>query len=240
MRFLNIWKSLEEQIKITKTEFDNIPGLDETIKGILNLKESEIYEKVYEATKIEPKNVEEQESVDELLKIPQVKLASKILKKPIYYIPPLTDVIIASHFIGTISMLDFIRYAYKQKKLSKQDINKNHTLLEQIIPSLNHFNTTNSYEVPDEGYYRKLKQIKWNKQGKKLFGKLHDIKFTVQSDRWKSDFTTFGTGEMFMLGFLAACNAVNHQRNTMLPEDVIRAYKTYFKLLNTDINKLEL
>jgi len=242
MGFLYAWKPLEEQIEIIKTEFGDIPGLDETIKGILSLQESKIYEKVYEATlKIKRVKIEEQESVDELLKVPQVELASKILKKPIFYLPPFTDVIIATHFIGIISMLDFIRYAYKDKILSKEELMKNYRLLEGIMSSLDQFDVVKDYGVPDEGYYRKLKQMKWDTQGKRLFQKLEDMRGKVMVDRdWGSASSTFQTGEMFMLGFLAACNALNHQRNSMLPEDVIIAYKTYFKLLNTDISKLEL
>jgi hypothetical protein len=220
MGFLYAWKPLEEQIEIIKTEFGDIPGLDETIKGILSLQESKIYEGVYLASKkghVEGLSVEV--TADELKAMPQVNIASNVLKKPVFYLPPITDLIIATHFLGTLHVL----------------------ILERIMSSLDQFGVVKDYEVPDEGYYRKLKQMKWDTQGKRLFKKLEDMRGKVMVDRdWGSASSTFQTGEMFMLGFLAACNALNHKRNSMLPEDVIISYNTYFKLLNTDISKLEL
>jgi hypothetical protein len=52
--------------------------------------------------------------------------------------------------------------------------------------------------------------------------------------------STFYTGKNFALTFLAACNAAHHNRNRILKNDVIMAYKTYLKLLNTDISKLKM
>jgi hypothetical protein len=243
MGFLYAWKPLEEQIEIIKTEFGDILLLDETIKGILSLRESEIYEGVYLASKrghVEGLSVEV--TADELKAMPQVNIASNVLKKPVFYLPPITDLIIATHFLGTLHVLIWIYYVNIQRELNYQEIKKIHSkILERIMSSLDQFCVVKDYEVPDEGYYRKLKQMKWDTQGKRLFKKLEDMRGKVMVDRdWGSASSTFQTGEMFMLGFLAACNAVNHQRNSMLPEDVIIAYKTYFKLLNTDISKLEL
>lgn len=49
----------------------------------------------------------------------------------------------------------------------------------------------------------------------------------------------FRSGENFALTFLASCNVVNQDRDKILAENVVVAYKTYLKLLNTDISKLE-
>jgi hypothetical protein len=37
--------------------------------------------------------------------------------------------------------------------------------------------------------------------------------------------------------FLAACNAVKHNREEIIDEDIIRAYKTFFKLIKTDVTQ---
>ncbi|MBI5680358.1 MAG: hypothetical protein HZC47_05660 [Methanobacterium sp.] len=241
MGISKIYKTSQKLIKETQTEFNDTDELNETIKGLLNLKDSEIYEKVYEATKLESKEVEQQETLDNLLKVPQYQHATKILKKPLLYFPPITDLIEAGHFLGIINMIDLIAYAYKQNTLTSEDLKKNYALLERLMSSLNNFDTVKDYDVPDEEFYQELRQMKWDKKGKRLFGKLEDVRGKIMVDRgWGSASSTFQTGEMFMLGFLAACNAVNHERNVMLTEDVIMAYKTYFKLLNTDISKLEL
>lgn len=76
--------------------------------------------------------------------------------------------------------------------------------------------------------------------GKKLYNELDSIRGNILFDRWGSGVDVFECGENFALTFLAACNAVHHDRDRILKEDTIKAYKTYLKLLNTDIYKLEL
>lgn len=241
MGFWNARTPLEERINKIKAEFRDVKELDETIDRILSLQESEIYEELYGIVRTKTNKLLVNETLDDLFEFPQYKYATKILKKPPLYLPPFTDLIEAGHFIMTFSMIGFIIYTYKRKYKTPKDLKRNFQILERLMSSLNHFNTTKDYKVPDETYYKKLKQIKWNNQGKKLFKKLDDVKSKIMIDRgWGTASSTFETGEMFMLTFLAACNAVNHQRNTMLPEDVIMAYKTYLKLLNTDISRLEL
>ncbi|MEN6292421.1 MAG: hypothetical protein ABFD07_10475, partial [Methanobacterium sp.] len=101
------------------------------------------------------------------------------------------------------------------------------------------FDKPGEFQPPDEEFYQRLKKIKWDKTGKKLFSKLDRIRGGVQVDRWGTETHTFGSGENFALTFLAACNTVHQDRDRMLKEDVVMAYKTYLKLLNTDISKLE-
>ena len=103
---------------------------------------------------------------------------------------------------------------------------------------LNDFDKSVNFHPPDEEFYKKLKEIKWDKQGKKLFKKILGIRTDITFVRWGSGTDVFRSGDNFALTLLAACNAVHHNRNMMLKEDVILAYKTYLKLLNTDISKL--
>lgn len=241
MRFLDMWKPLDKQITIIKTEHSDVEGLNEIIKQLSSLKDSEIYGVLYQVVRTKKNKLLVNETVDDLLKFSQYEYATKILKKPLLYFPPITDLIEAGHFLGIFSMIGFIIYTYKREYILPEDLERNFILLERLMSSLDDFDVVTVYDVPDEDFYRKLRQMKWDKEGKKLFGKLEDVRGKIMVDRgWGSASSTFQTGEMFMLGFLAACNAVNHKRSVMLPEDVIVAYKTYFKLLNTDISKLEL
>ena len=245
---MGLWENIEWDIdeekqknkinaeKILK-EFPNVEGLKDVLDSVQALMDSEIYDKVYETSKNKEGKLRD-ETVEDLLELPQVNYATKVLKDPPLYVASLTGVIISSHFIATVSMIDFITYAYKQEDLSQKDLNKNHSILERLMSSLNNFNTVKEYKVPDEKFYKKLKQIKWDKQGKKLFNKINGIRRDITIVKWVSDASTFGTGENFALTFLAACNSVNQSRNKILTEDVIIAYKAYFKLLNTDISKL--
>jgi len=225
--------------KILK-KFPDVNGLKEVLDGVQALMDSEIYDKVYEVSEMDPEETSSYiDTVDDLLKLRQVKLASEILKKPPLYIPFLTGVIIASHFIATFGFIRGINYAYSQKKLNRNATVKEHAILERLMVLLDDFNKPISFQPPDEEFYRKLKNIKWEKTAKKLYNKIHRLRGNIGVVRWSSDSSTFDNGEHRLHTFLAACNAVNHNRDKILAEDVVVANKTYLKLLNTDITKLD-
>ena len=239
MGFLNAHVPVDERGKKILNEFNNLEGLNEIIKGILNLKDSKIYERFYEASLKDPNEMRTYiDTVDDLLELRQVKLATGVLKDPPLYLPFLTDVIISTHFNATFSLISGIDYAYAQKKLGHESTVKEHGVLERLMSLLDNFDKFGEFQKPDKEFYQKLKKIKWNKTGKKLFWKLYDIRGAINLRRWGTETDVFESGENFALTFLAACNAVHNDRDKMLKEDVVRAYKTYLKLLNTDISNL--
>lgn len=232
-----IEKTKEKLLK----KFEEVEGLKEITEKIINLLDSEIYKKVYDASmKGHEGGLTTEEYAEDLLKMPQVRMASNILKNPPLYVASLTGVIISIHFISMMHVIMWIFYTFLQKDLNHEDVLKAHTIiLERLMSSLDNFNNVKEYQAPDEEFYKKLKKIKWDKQAKKLFKRISDLKFEISFEMFGSSFSTsFGTGEDFALTFLAACNAVNNNRNKILEEDVIKAYKTYLKLLSTDITKL--
>lgn len=222
-------------------DFPDVKGLKDVFDDVLALLDSEIYDKVYRAGQKNPVEMTSYiDTVDDLLRLRQVKLASEILKNPPLYVASLTGVIIITHFQALFAFIGGIHYAYAQKKLNRNSTVKEHTILEHLMSLLDDFDTSVNFQPPDEEFYKKLKDIKWDKQGKKLFGKIDRIRGNIATVRWGSTSSTFGTTENFALTFLAACNVVNQNRNKMLKEDVVTAYKTYLKLLNTDITKLNM
>ncbi len=238
----NDFKDANQLAEKTLSEFKDVEGLNEVINGILSLKDSEIYEKAYEDSKMDPKEDSAYiDTVDDMLNLRQVKLVSEVLKTPPLYITFLTDVIITTHAEATFGLIRVVDYAYIQKKLNHKDTVREHALLERLMSLLDDFDKPGDFEKPDKEFYQKLKKIKWEKPGQKLYKKLSKLKFKIQLVIFRtSDPTTFESGENFALTFLAACNSVNHNRDTILKEDMIIAYKTYLKLLNTDISKLDL
>lgn len=238
------WDIDEEKEKNKKNaekilrDFPDVEGLKGVLDDVQSLMDSEIYERVYKASKMDPKETSAYiDTVDDLLKLRQVKLASEVLKNPPLYISSLTGVIVATHFKAIFGLIREIDYAYTQKKLGHKDTVKEHAILERLMSLLDDFNKPGEFQTPDNEFYKKLKEIKWDKQGKKLHKKIYDILYHLNDVRW-GEASTFSNGENFALTFLAACNAVNQNRNKILPEDVVIAYKTYLKLLNTDITKM--
>ena len=221
-------------------DFSDVEGLEDVLDGVQSLMDSEVYDKVYKASKMDPKEMASYiDTVDDLLKLRQVKLATGVLKDPPLYLPFLTDVIISTHFNATFSLISGVDYAYAQKKLGHESTVKEHAILERLMSLLDDFDKPGEFQKPDKEFYQKLKKIEWDKQGKKLFNKINGIRRDITIVKWVSDASTFRTGEGFALTFLAACNTVNKDRNKILPEDMVVASKTYLKLLNTDIYKLE-
>ena len=232
-------KNKKNADKILK-EFPDVEGLKEVLDGVQSLMDSEVYDKVYKASNLgEDIGNFSPPSKEYLLEhYRQDRYASNVLKNP-----PLnlfTDNIIFSHYLATTGTIEGINYVYKKHKLSLNDLNLQHTVLERLMSLLDDFDKPINFQPPDEEFYKKIKNIKWDKTAKKLFGKIDRIRGDIAVVKWVPDSSTFGNGENFTLTFLAACNAVNQSRNKILPEDVIVAYKTYLKLLNTDITKLNI
>ncbi|WP_414470435.1 hypothetical protein [Methanobacterium sp. ACI-7] len=240
------WDIDEEKQKNRKNaekilrDFPDVKGLKEVLDDVLALMDSEIYEKVYRAGQKDPKEMTSYiDTADDLLKLRQVKLASEVLKDPPLYVASLTGVIIITHFQALFAFIGGIHYAYAQRRLSRTSTVKEHAILERLMALLDDFDKPISFQPPDEEFYKKLKDIKWDKQAKKLFGKIDRLRGQIATVRWGSTSSTFGTTENFALTFLAACNVVNQNRNKILNEDVIVAYRTYLKLLDTDITQLD-
>lgn len=239
MGISDVFKTADQLAEKTLNEFNNVEDLNEVIEGLLSLNDSKIYEKVYKASLKDPKEMTSYiDTVDDLLELRQVKLATGVLKDPPLYLPFLTDVIISTHFNATFSLISGIHYAYAQKKLGHESTVKEHAILERLMSLLYDFDKPGEFQPPDEEFYQKLKKIKWDKKGKKLYSELDSIRGGIQVDRWGTETHIFGSGENFALTFFAACNAIHQDRDRILKEDMIKAYKTYLKLLNTDISKL--
>lgn len=241
MGFRDLFKTADELAEKTLNEFNNVEGLNEVIEGLLSFKDSEVYERFYKASvEGHEKGISVKETEKDLLVFQQVKLAVEVLKDPSLYLPPLNDVIISTHFISMMHIIIWRYYTCTNRNLSHKDLSKAHTIiLERIMSLLDNFDRHREFEKPDKEFYQKLRKIKWDKTGKKLSGELGSIRIAIRVNKWGTGTDVFGSGENFALTFLAACNAVNHGRNKILPEDVVMAYNTYLKLLNTDITKLE-
>ena len=236
----NSFKTADQIAEKTLNEFNGVEGLNEVIDSILSLKDFKVYERLYNASLKDPEEMASYiDTADDLLKLRQVKLATEVLKDPPLYLPPLTDVIISTHFNAIFGFISGIDYAYAQKKLDHESTVKEHDIMERLMSLLNDFNKPGEFQPPDKEFYQKIRKIKWNKQGKKLFFELSSIITDIMYDKWGSGTDVFGSGENFTLIFLAACNAVNQGRDKILPEDVVVAYRTYLKLLDTDISKLK-
>ncbi len=112
------WDMTEKNAEKILRDFSDIEGLKEVLDGVQSLMDSDVYDKVYEASENDPEEMTYYtESVDELLKLRHVELASEILKDPPLYTASLMG-IISSHFQATFAFIGGIHYAHAQRRLS--------------------------------------------------------------------------------------------------------------------------
>ena len=116
------WDIDEEKEKNKKNaekileDFPDVEGLKDVLEGVKSLMDSEVYEMAYKTSKMDPEEISSYiDTVDDLLKLRQVKLATGVLKDPPLYLPFLTDTIISTHFNATFSLIRGIDYAYAKK-----------------------------------------------------------------------------------------------------------------------------
>ncbi|MBI5460198.1 hypothetical protein [Methanobacterium sp.] len=113
---------------------------------------------------------------------------------------------------------------------------------ERVIFALEDFDIIKLEDLPEPTpeYIKSLGKTYWSE--KELYKKLNKLMFEVMDfslnypdlKDWSSKYRS--TEDLF-IQFLAACNAVNNGRLGIGVEDTIVAYKTFLKLIKTDVTK---
>ena len=236
-----------EKLEKNLTELENldIVGLDEVIFEIRNLGKEDFYKRLINAIKLKKKIYASgaKYSREEGRQIKLLILAHDILSNSTLYIPSKMDLIHFDHFYTTYVFLERIYYMCSGQKLEREDLlNINFSgLTEKIMFALDNFDKIKKTPEINEQFFLKLKELKWqDNESEEIYKNLTDSMFFVSETIFGSGF--FGgtpggfTGtEMFFTLFLAGCSAINCSRDEINQFDIVRAYKTYFKLLKTDI-----
>ncbi|MBI5680405.1 MAG: hypothetical protein HZC47_05900 [Methanobacterium sp.] len=226
------------------SDFGDVNGVKELADEIKGLYDSELYERFFKTWKYTDKHhnkvkfIEEDDKKLRVAHLAHENMSHRIL----IYHPPLTDLIT---FFEVYRMYSFFLDVYQMntgKELGYEEMKKLHLckLDEHLIFALDKFDEVTETPEPTAEYFQKLKKIKWkDKKTKKLFGKIHKLHGEIKREKWgmiKSGVLNVSE-EKFLL-FLAACSAVNNGRDKINMEDILIAYKTYFKLLKTDLPSL--
>lgn len=239
-------RAIEYNLKKTIDELNHeeIEGLELILHKINGLKESIIYEKMYEGSVLgkkifssDARLIENEKNQSNHL----IAIGFKNLGKSPFNLPPFSSLISFANLNSLYSVLILIYYAYTERELNYEDLQNIYLsgLDHRIIKSLDKFDATLDMPKIDEKFLIVLKNLRWkNSNTKNLLKKLNYVKSLIGQDRFK---LTYQLGiqrveDKFML-FIAGCSAVNNGRDKINEEDVINAYKTYFKLINTDITK---
>ncbi|MEN4017173.1 MAG: hypothetical protein PQ975_02790 [Methanobacterium sp.] len=221
----------------------DIRGLDGILSEIKNIRDSGFYKKLIDASNSDKFDGD----IDFLGDLPKHRieiLSYDNLKKGGLFTTIFTKSIITVQ--DTLTLYSFIESVYFMHKspLEKEDMLNIYFsgLDERIIFALDDFNTVELENLPEPTpeYIKSLGKTYWEE--KKLYKKLNKLMFEVMDfslnypdfKDWSSEYRS--TEDLFVQ-FLAACNAVNNGRLGIGTEDTIVAYKTFFKLIKTDVTK---
>lgn len=240
-------KHMKKHIKELKLEYD-LEGLNDIITEYENLKDSSIYKELVESFIKHPKEIRKYGVLlteEEKEKRRFLKAAREVLSDPptIYFLRKgmvtLLDVYAMYRFIGVIYYLNI------DGKLKHEDIIKIYSgkVDERLVFALDKFDEVLEVPEPTNEFFIKLKNAKWkDTETKKFFDKLRKIRNDAIQYIFWSDFSLrhskFLATESYFLLFLADCSAVNNGNDKITEKDIIRAYKTYFKLIKTDLQAL--
>lgn len=222
-------------------QYEN-PGLKDIIREIEKLQDSTIFERMYAAAVAGNGKFLAGSKLTDYEKAPWNHLITRgfnDLGKFPFYIPPFSHLISFNNLNAMYSILVLVYYLDVERELGHQDLRNIYLsgLDHRIMQALDEFDQVSEVPETTDEYLYSLKSLRWeSSSARNLFKQLNRLKSLVGQGRFG---TRYNMGlqkaeDKFML-LLAGCSALNSDRGAVNEQDVIRAYQTYFKLINTDI-----
>jgi hypothetical protein len=237
------WKdNAKEIIDDFLEEFDDA-DLKDVISELEKLKKTGIYERLFSSFKLGKRIIASgvKLNIEEYQSRRFAGIAYNNLSFPPINLSPFTNLIHAWHINAMYGFIEYLYYANTERPINYEDAKNLYLsrLDEHIIFGLDKFDENLDIPEVTSDYFNKLQKVKWqDKIIKKLFFRLNVIRKIIECGS-ASPFCPMqlkGIESQFIL-LLAGCSVVNDERDKILKEDLIKAYKTYFKLLRTDITK---
>lgn len=224
----------------------NVDGLEEILSEIEDIRKSGLYNKLIKAVTMD-KFHGDKDFMGELPRYRMLKLAYDNLR-----MGGLLTTIFTSSFVTVkeiLTVYTFIESVYYMNtgRLKQNDILNIYFsgLDECIFFALDKFDQVNSDDLPKPTpeYFQELRKVRWkDKKAKGLYDKLTRLMLEIQDlvcehtgfTVWNSNYAP--TEDVF-IQVLSACSAANDGRVEIEAEDVVMAYRTFFKLIKTDVTK---
>jgi hypothetical protein len=233
-------------------DYSDLDGLDDVFTSIWKVTGSKNFKDFIKNIKrifkyfLESKFSVVDVSSDLIDEFPQIKYIKDVYSPGrFYYLMPeiFKGKVTLAHYDGLANNI-FEILAYNDK-VNHSDV---FYQLYKTMSLLNNFDKDISFNNPDKEYFMKLKELKFDKNAKKLLSKIYKIYdkyrktysdevFDEDPDAgYPSTMGHFIGNSWKALIFLCGCSAVSNGRDVVIFDDVICAFKTYFKLLDL-INK---
>lgn len=232
----------ERRISKVRSDYD-VEGLDEVIYELGNLKGLGYYEKFYSSYQKwkDPSIMGDGLSDDEKKNNKLIMLPHEILGRYPIKLPYISDTIDYLDFSFFFPFLELIYSMSLGRELVVDDVRRlvGSGFGERVIFDLEKFDDVSDVQEATPEFFVKLKNVGWrDRKSKSLLSKLNEIrefeKFDILGYLHGLEFQN--KEDMFILS-LAGCSAVNDERDKIIEFDVVRAYRTYFKLIRTDITR---
>ena len=141
-------------------------------------------------------------------------------------------------------MYEFIAIRYfmtTKREMDNSDIQNVYLseLGERLIFDLDNFNSISNRPPPTAEFFQKLKKVRWKDKNIKSFSnrlRRFKVNMTITS-LGLPKYAQFTAIEKKFIELMAGCSAVKDDREYINKEDIIIGFRTYFKLLNTDVTK---
>lgn len=230
----------------------NAEGWDDLLSEIDELRESDRYVEFMNAFRLEAYAEGKRAfTMDELFHNRALKLA----RENLYFGGLINSIftrslVTSKQFITINLMIDYTYVTYSGRTTGWDDILNIYfsRLDEHLMFAMDKFDQIRLEDLPEPTpeYFQSLKKLKWKdknteKLSKKLTEYLHEIaKFILnypsfdQAVGWLS---TYSVTEGLFIQTLAGCSAVNNNQQKIEDQGIIKAYKTFFKLMKTDVTK---
>ena len=231
----------ERSIDEVTSEYE-IEDLNALIIDLKNLKNFGYYKKLFNAYKRweEPSERLNGETVEEEMESRLLNLAYDNLDPPRSRISMNSGMIDFFSFCWLYPFLELFYFRDIGRKLCAYDLKVLYSskIDERIVFAFDKFDEVSDIPEPSEELFFKLKSVVWeNRETKQFFEKLKKIRHFMRYDivGYLEDIT-FQDNEDAFIFLIACCSAANNDRN-ITDHDVVRAYRTYFKLMKTDISQ---
>ena len=227
-------------------------GLCEVVDGLLELADSGVYKDLMCAFRMETTKVPERVfTLDELMEVPFLRLSRKYLHFGGFLTAIMNRSLVnAKSFTYIYEMIAYVSVLFSGSVKSWDegvDVFFG-GLDERLVFALEDFDNVDFEELPEPTpeYFKLLKNIKWSsKEDKLIYDRLTDFTYELTKNIFDYPDFNYTLGWMsnyrvmqdLFVQILAACNAVNDDRVEIVASDVIIAYKTFLKLVRTDVRK---
>jgi hypothetical protein len=240
-RNMSFWSVVptDKMVNSLRDDFGDVEGLNGLLDDILGLVDSSFYGDLVSFYGV-PKD-SRVDSGDFDVPSELVRLASRNMSKFPFALP-FTPLITGKLVLLVPSFVYDLCGARLGRNFSDEELKKIFygDLPTRILLLMENFDSTMETPEPTSDFFKKLGKVKWaDSMSKDLFNRVTDLEFKVMYRKLESKYSiSLSVNEKAFILLLSGCSAVSDGRDKITMDDVVRAYKMYFKLLNTDITRL--